>query len=848
MTIHNDVFGVTNFGEVVDDIFAEKTLESFFRLKLEENKNLFADGIEIQTDMFSMIAPETDAPSSPGGIELEILFSRSVHIITEVSGCEIVSIPCIVGGKAFHAYLMLEDGTYEVSVASEQEHDADCRELLKKGDMTREEFRRVTDSGTADIPDIAAVDPTDKSFRTASEFLDRLYAHKLKDRLTRLIDEKRVVVIIPSAFISGGIALERTAGWKARGWSIVEQLLADEGVLHPIRERFRTAYERFCADRDSFDPGRTDPGLGLLSLALEGDGMKFDRAAYTEILNIDDTEILEKPYAQVIDDIKRVYRDIVLREINGKNGDRTGKIKMFPAKRFRYEIVVEHLSDHMLPISSISETGGAYTIHINKNFVLFLYELRISGLAGPGGDIYDGPTFIPIPEEGEEAPEPLPQINIGNLYDSLLYSAAIHDIRGHFIMKNGTVILKMNRNMVNCEWSVKHRLVDHIAMSYFWLAMVQGTTRFDFPEAEKFMRNNPTVFSKLSEIPRDKLLELLGKMSIQMTFNFDIDTPEILERVPLPTPAALFRLLREGAATDGDLCGRFNWEYPEQAWDEITRNFKKLIDFGVIKGSGTKSRLVDLSRFKKTFRPNKERLLYEMLPMNGDRIDKVQEILDELETSVDIHGFGETKAKMKILELIAPDWAKAVVREASSHPAGKTAEDNTVKTIVAIDMGWIPVEQQTFVQGVVREVEKLERPRAMNVIRGNTGTIARELAEMVNSNLVRRKDIVIVAGKDTLEKDAFSAVTSGGETDTDSAFLAGVDPKNLTGNSYIRLMEMLTMALRMASGKASLSDHTGIKIILKGSRTAILIPKAEPFDILIIRNIYDAQKKALIAA
>ena len=73
MTIHNDVFGVTNFGEVVDDIFAEKTLESFFRLKLEENKNLFADGIEIQTDMFSMIAPETDAPSSPGGIELEIL-------------------------------------------------------------------------------------------------------------------------------------------------------------------------------------------------------------------------------------------------------------------------------------------------------------------------------------------------------------------------------------------------------------------------------------------------------------------------------------------------------------------------------------------------------------------------------------------------------------------------------------------------------------------------------------------------------------------------------------------------------------------------------------------------------
>lgn len=49
---------------------------------------------------------------------------------------------------------------------------------------------------------------------------------------------------------------------------------------------------------------------------------------------------------------------------------------------------------------------------------------------------------------------------------------------------------------------------------------------------------------------------------------------------------------------------------------------------------------------------------------------------------------------------------------------------------------------------------------------------------------------------------------------------------------------MLTMALRMASGKAGLSDHTGITVILKNPGTAIFIPKAEPLDILIIRKIY----------
>jgi hypothetical protein len=55
------------------------------------------------------------------------------------------------------------------------------------------------------------------------------------------------------------------------------------------------------------------------------------------------------------------------------------------------------------------------------------------------------------------------------------------------------------------------------------------------------------------------------------------------------------------------------------------------------------------------------------------------------------------------------------------------------------------------------------------------------------------------------------------------------------------------MALRMASGKAGHSDHTGITVIPKNSRTAIFIPKAEPLDVLMIQKIYNAQIKALVA-
>ena len=566
--------------------------------------------------------------------------------------------------------------------------------------------------------------------------------------------------------------------------------------------------------------------------------MRFSPSAFSERIETRDTTINPSDYAQVINDIKRAYRNVILHETREKTEGRTEKIEKLPAARFRHKIVVEHLSDHMLPISSISESDGVYTIRLNENFVLFLYELRTSGLAGDEGDIFDGSAFDPDYDEETKPDEAYSRDKLGNMYESLLFSVAIHDIRGNFIMKDGAVILNMDRDMLRREWGNQNRFVNYLAISYFWLATTQGLHEFNNPEALDFIRTNREVFSKLGKIRRDMLPGLLLELSFTFMMNRTAKSPDDLKRVPLPTPAALFRLMREGSATTGDIRDRFNWTDQDAAQNAITLNLSKLIDLGVIRPSVRKSKIVELARFKRSLRSDKDNLMYEIVPMTGGRMDKIQQILDEFETSVTPLEFSETKAKMKILELIAPDWAKAVIREASFRAAGETAENSTTKTVVAIDTGWIPVEQQTFVQGLVREVEKLERLGSMKAIPGDTGTIARELAEMVNGGLVRRKNIVILAGKDALEKDALAAFTSAGATDTDTAFVAGVDPKNLTGNSYIRLMEMLTMALRMSSGKASLSDHTGITVILKNPRTAIFIPKAEPFDSLIIRKIY----------
>ena len=121
-----------------NDQFARKTLESFFRFKLEENKDLFADGIKLQTDRFSTIAPATDLSPSPDTVELDILSSRSVCFERKMGllrrkKTTVQVIPCIVGDAVFYAYLTeAEDNSFDVTIASNREHGVDCRKLLKK--------------------------------------------------------------------------------------------------------------------------------------------------------------------------------------------------------------------------------------------------------------------------------------------------------------------------------------------------------------------------------------------------------------------------------------------------------------------------------------------------------------------------------------------------------------------------------------------------------------------------------------------------------------------------------------------------------------------------------------------
>lgn len=101
--------------------------------------------------------------------------------------------------------------------------------------------------------------------------------------------------------------------------------------------------------------------------------------------------------------------------------------------------------------------------------------------------------------------------------------------------------------------------------------------------------------------------------------------------------------------------------------------------------------------------------------------------------------------------------------------------------------------------------------------------------------------VVVLAGKDTVASDEFATLRN----DEKNAFVVGVDNQELTTDSYIRLMEMLTLALKLSAGLEVSLDNAHITITRDNERHLyIFLPHAEPMDYEKLRQIYRVQEFA----
>ncbi len=101
--------------------------------------------------------------------------------------------------------------------------------------------------------------------------------------------------------------------------------------------------------------------------------------------------------------------------------------------------------------------------------------------------------------------------------------------------------------------------------------------------------------------------------------------------------------------------------------------------------------------------------------------------------------------------------------------------------------------------------------------------------------------VIVLAGENTVKSDEFTPLRN----DEKNAFVVGVNGQELTTDSYIRLMEMLTMALRLSAGIEISLDNAHITITKDNERHLyIFLPHAEPMDYERLKVIYEVQKFA----
>ena len=342
----------------------------------------------------------------------------------------------------------------------------------------------------------------------------------------------------------------------------------------------------------------------------EGCEMKFSPKAFTEMIDLNGEGFSWEHYCQAVRDIRQTYHRVWAYERGIREEDVRNKIRPVPKRRFPFKICVEQLSDCLLPISRISEVEGVFKIAVNRNFVLFLHLLLDFGFDGPDGDMYDGPLFEPLDGEEEDLPDYAHQ-KLGNFYRSLLFATAIHDIRGNFLMDKNGVRINMDRTRARGQWGGRHRFVNLAAMTYFWLAVVQGYPCSFSPEEKSFIRNNPDVYRELEKEQLDRLDEVLFGFSFSMTFQEKLPCLENLPRVPVLSHAGLFQALRERGGTLTEISSRLGLDDSVNALITVRCRLKELIDLGMARAVHfKKSKVVGLMEYKQHFRNSEERILY----------------------------------------------------------------------------------------------------------------------------------------------------------------------------------------------------------------------------------------------
>ncbi|MEA3489997.1 MAG: hypothetical protein U9R44_06650 [Candidatus Omnitrophota bacterium] len=509
----------------------------------------------------------------PRSKPIDVLFSKAVRLKRKIGFMKdgpdnVLVIPCLIGGEPFYAHLFSYGKTRAgITVYSKEEYAQEREKFSGIWEMSDEDNGRLESISSLDVPEISVIDITDKSARLAAEFLEKIHAGKLKKRLEGIAGVGKLLAARGPSLAAGGIVIDRSRDEETRAWSILRQLLllVDKDISEPDIDGLKTAFTEFYKNRDSFDLETFDPGLRLTLLSLEGEkkiasnegGIQFLPEAYTHMIDLSDItlEMCEKD--GIIGKIENTFRYVKQAEMwdylekTKKRRDSISKEDLVPRR-----ILIKRLSNGIIPTVKETEDG---IVLINENFVKILYklkqmairsrndpELHKKSLSSRAGYIYG---MIGDPSCGCGA-----YLNgrpaLDEFYSAVIYSAALHTIRGHFRIENGVHVFNPDEEWAQGERGKEHLYSNLIATLYFWFIVVEGRKEIARSDVEAFFETNKGLARNIKCFGTDDVADIVFK-TVHDFKRLKMD-PRALPRVPVPempvpAPAKVFRALSQKA-------------------------------------------------------------------------------------------------------------------------------------------------------------------------------------------------------------------------------------------------------------------------------------------------------------
>ena len=188
------------------------------------------------------------------------------------------------------------------------------------------------------------------------------------------------------------------------------------------------------------------------------------------------------------------------------------------------------------------------------------------------------------------------------------------------------------------------------------------------------------------------------------------------------------------------------------------------------------------------------------------------------------------------------------------------------KLIIGFDTSWIPGYKKGKLEHMalnplIGELEKLEQRLSdlgldnLIIVNKSGDDLAGELISSAEKTNTPLTNVVALARQSTVNSKAFDNLRS--TKDEKKAFIAAINTDELnkyysehsedSEQLYIRIVEMLSIALELSLGKEPLNNPLIISYDQE-TRVVIFMPKPEPIDFRELKNRYDAERQTIIAA